>query len=253
MSLFSDNLNYLRTSKNWSQQDVADKMLLKLARYNTYETGRTEPPYEILIGFSVLYTVTIDAMLTINLRKVNLGDVVKIGNDRFYLPIIVDREGENLIDIVPEKARAGYLAGSINQEYVEQLQKMSFPTLKNGIFRTFQIGGDSMSFENNSFITGKLVESLNDIKDGKTYIVITNADGMAYKRLYKKGNNSVIAESDNPLYEPYTIMGEDIWEIWEFEMAIEFNDEKRGKFDLNTELLIELKNDMRELKSKLNS
>jgi hypothetical protein len=39
------------------------------------------------------------------------------------------------------------------------------------------------------------------VVDGKTYIVITKNSGMSYKDC-TKGESSVMAYSDNPIYEP---------------------------------------------------
>ena len=253
MSLFSDNLKYLRDTKNWSQQDVADKLLIKLARYSTYEYGRTEPPYDILVQLSALYMVTIDLLLTVDLRKVKFDDLVRSGKNRFLMPVMVDQNGENLIEVVSEKAKAGYLPGSVDQQYVDELQTMSFPGLRNRKFRTFPIGGDSMSFSDKSFITGALIEKFSDIKDGKTYIIVTHNEGMAYKRLYKKDKLAVLAESDNPAYEPYEIKADEIWEIWEFVYAHDPNDSKRNIFgDYTTAgLLMEISKDIKVVKEKI--
>jgi len=73
----------------------------------------------------------------------------------------VDDNNENLIEVVPTKASAGYLAGYLagydDLEYIEQLQKIKLPFLPTGKHRAFPIKGDSMlpmkdgSFGNNAF------------------------------------------------------------------------------------------------------
>ena len=57
----------------------------------------------------------------------------------------------------------------------------------------------------------------NDLKPGDTYIVISKEDGIVYKRVGNrfKENKSLKLISDNPVYEPYTIAGEDVLEIWQ--------------------------------------
>lgn len=50
----------LRKSKKLSQKEVAGKLNIPATTYNTYESGRTEPPIEILVRLSHLYEVPID-------------------------------------------------------------------------------------------------------------------------------------------------------------------------------------------------
>jgi hypothetical protein len=40
-----------------------------------------------------------------------IEDLLKLGDNRILLPITVDQQGENIIEIVPHKAQAGYLSG----------------------------------------------------------------------------------------------------------------------------------------------
>lgn len=54
---------------------------------------------------------------------------------------MVDENNENLIEVVPVKATAGYLAGYDDPEYIEQLQKIKLPFLPTGKHRAFPIKG----------------------------------------------------------------------------------------------------------------
>jgi SOS-response transcriptional repressor LexA len=74
-----------------------------------------------------------------------------------------------------------------------------------------------------STVVGKYVESMNDIKDGQTYIVLTKNDGIVYKRLYReneKKSNLFIFRSDNPIYSPYMVKAEEVLELWSFVCSI---------------------------------
>ena len=44
-----------------------------------------------------------------------------------------------------------------------------------------------------SFIVAKFVEDIRDVKNGRTYIVLTKEDGLVYKRVYNniEGGNSL--------------------------------------------------------------
>ncbi len=56
-------LRELRIRRNLSQKQVAAIIKSKPTTYNTYESGRTEPPMEVLVRLSYLYKVPIDTMV----------------------------------------------------------------------------------------------------------------------------------------------------------------------------------------------
>lgn len=59
-SLTAFKLRILRRTYGYSQKDVARLIHVNPATLSTYETGRTEPPFEILIRLSFLYHVSLD-------------------------------------------------------------------------------------------------------------------------------------------------------------------------------------------------
>lgn len=56
-------LEEVRKSKGYSQKQVAAFIKVKPTTYNTYESGRTEPPAEILVRLSYLYQTPIDNLV----------------------------------------------------------------------------------------------------------------------------------------------------------------------------------------------
>ena len=56
-------LNELRRGKKLSQKEVAAFLNIPATTYNTYESGRTEPPIEILVRLSYLYGVPVDIIV----------------------------------------------------------------------------------------------------------------------------------------------------------------------------------------------
>lgn len=224
MLYISDNLKWLRSKRNLSQQEAADGMKLPLDRYKKYEYGKNTPPAETLLLISRYYHISIDLLLTVDLRKTSIDDLVKLEDNRIVLPITVNSEGQNLIEIVTHKAKAGYAAGGYADfTFMSQLEHISLPWLKkNEKYRTFPVDGDSMPPHNSkSFIIAKYVEKLGDVVDGKTYIVITTNNEMVYKRLNKNGKNTFTLNSDNTFYKPYDVKFSEIAEIWEYVGSIE--------------------------------
>jgi transcriptional regulator with XRE-family HTH domain len=253
MLYISDNLKWLRSKRNLSQQEVSDGMALPLDRYKKYEYGKNTPPAETLVIISRYYHISIDLLLTVDLRKIPIDNLMLLEDNRIVLPITVDTDGNNLIEIIPHKAQAGYLSGYADAEYIENLQQIALPFLGSGKMRAFPINGDSMPpHTNKSFVVGKYVDNLGEIKQNKTYILITSSEGITYKRLGNKNDDSVTVVSDNIIYSPYEIKLSDILEIWEYVCHIGRDDAKplTTESDSVKEMFLELKRDIHEIKQK---
>lgn len=69
MSLLSDNIRYLRHQLGHSQQRVADDLMITRGRYGKYEDAVAEPPIEILLKLSQYFQVSIDLLLSVDLRR----------------------------------------------------------------------------------------------------------------------------------------------------------------------------------------
>lgn len=59
----AEALREMRKSKKLSQKEVAAHLNIPATTYNTYESGRTEPPIEILVRLSYLYSIPIDIIV----------------------------------------------------------------------------------------------------------------------------------------------------------------------------------------------
>lgn len=253
MSLFSDNIRSLRLNKKISQEKLAESLLITRGRYVKYEDGSSEAPYEILKKIAHYYHISIDLLLSVDVRKIPMDDLLQLENNRLVLPITVDTNGENFIEIVTQKVKAGYLNGYADPEYIESLQHISLPFLGPGKHRGFPVEGDSMPpHEDGSIIVGRYIDQLGDVKDGRTYILITKNEGMVYKRLNKNKKNLLVVESDNSFYPVYEVKVSDILEIWEYECNIGRNDSKPAISEAESvkEMFLELKKDIHDLKIK---
>lgn len=253
MSLFSDNIRTLRIRDKISQEKLAEQLEITRGRYVKYEDGTSEAPYEILKKIAHHFHISIDLLLAVDVRKIDIQDLIKLENNRLILPIQVDGIGENIIEIVTQKVKAGYLSGYADPEYIESLQQISLPFLGPGKHRGFPVEGDSMPpHEEGSIIVGRYIEKLGEVQDGKTYIFITKNQGMVYKRLNKNKKNALILESDNSFYPNYEVKFSEILEIWEFQCNIGRTDKKESLTDIESlrEIILELKRDVLEIKGK---
>jgi transcriptional regulator with XRE-family HTH domain len=253
MSIFSDNLRYLRVKSGMTQQKLADVLLIPRERYAKYE-GTTDPPLDCLQKISRYFHVSIDLLLSFDIRRVPYENLIQLEENRILLPIAVDSAGENKIELVPEKAQAGYLMGYSDPEFIEALQHISLPFLRNGKYRAFPVTGDSMPpHKEGSFIIGEYIERLADVVDNKTYILVTKTNGIAYKRLVKKGSHVLLAKSDNPIYDPYEVNASEILEIWQYACSIatqEFEQDDLGAINVK-EVLQGIRQDFSALSKKL--
>jgi transcriptional regulator with XRE-family HTH domain len=235
MSHISDNLRILRKIKNVSQEVAADDLGIPRSRFASWEEGRAEPPCAMLISLSDYYHVSIDALLRGNFSRTPPESLMKIGKNRFLLPIMVDRKGNDCIEVVPVKASAGYLNGYADPEFIGKLPLMSLPFAITGKHRSFPIKGDSMPpLKSGDYVIGKYVESVSELVNGRTYILLTREDGIVYKRVQKKNNGLLELHSDNKAYDPYPVKTEDVYEIWEFVCSLNLSDKKEEEINLQS-------------------
>jgi len=255
MSLLSENIRYLRGQLGHSQQKVADTLSITRGRYSKYEDGATEPPLDILLSISRYYHVSIDLLLSVDLRKIALKELMDLPDNRILLPIKVDSHGENKIEIIPHKASMGYMGGYADPEYIESLQTISLPFLGVGKFRAFPMEGDSMPpHKDDSYIIGRYVENIRHLKKGKGYIFITRNEGMTYKRLIEVQEDYLFVRADNEFYQPYDIPLMDVLEIWEFAASIATQEFSKEDFNIDNQTIIsmfqELKEELYQLKNQ---
>jgi len=234
--MFSRNLKHLRKKRELTQQKLADALIITRARLAKYEEGKSEPPIEILKRFAHFFNVSIDLMVSVDLEKVPMDHILKMDNNRILLPIMIDSNDLDQVELVHQKARAGYLAGYADPEYIEQLDRMSLPILGQGKHRAFYITGDSMMpVREGAIIVGRFLERFRDLVEGKTYIVVSQNDGIAYKRVFRKDKRSktLVLHSDNQAYAPYELHPSEILELWEFAAVLHLSDDRPEEASIN--------------------
>lgn len=250
MNIVAKNIRHLRKLKGLTQETLAENLKVSRSRVGSYEEGRSAPTIEFLIQLSDFFRLPIDILLRNDLTKSNDASFIEIGKQRVLFPITVDADNDDLIEIVPAKASAGYLNGYDDPEYIEQLQKIKLPFLPTGKHRAFPIKGDSMlPMKDGAFVIGRFIEDRSEIKTGKTYVLVTLNDGMVYKRVMNNidFNGSLLLMSDNKTYNSYSVPIDEVLEIWEFTCSIntqEYTEEKlkiSSILSMFNELGVELK------------
>ncbi|MBA4852517.1 LexA family transcriptional regulator [Emticicia sp. BO119] len=229
-TLLAFNIAHLRKLKELSQGALAEALSVPRTTLGSWEEGKSSPTIEGLTAIAKFFEVSIDTLVTVDLTQVtDLKSLLEIGGKRVLFPIMVDKQGNDMIELVPVKASAGYLTGYNNTEFIQALPRISLPYIANGKYRGFPIIGDSMPpLEKGAFVIGKYLENLSEIKDGKTYVILTQNDGLVYKRILKFNmkDRHLMLHSDNTYYMPYKLPFEEIFEIWEFVCSINPTDKQ---------------------------
>lgn len=223
MKIISKNIRHLRTLKGITQEVFAEELGITRSRISSYEENRSSPTIETLIKLSEYFKIPVDILIKNDLTKAKDTSFIEVGNKRVLFPVTVNENNEDLIEIVPTKASAGYLAGYDDPEYIEQLDKIKLPFLPSGKHRAFPIKGDSMlPMKDGSFVVGKFIDNISDIVDGKTYVLLTLNEGMVYKRVFNKikENGMLVLVSDNKNYQPFEVHISEVLELWEFTCSI---------------------------------
>ncbi len=248
--MLPQNLQFLRRKSGFSQQELADKLEIPRTTWSGYELGKVEPNIGMLQRISTFFNQSLDRLLNQRIDYDNL-EIAKDHNLR-VLAITMDQDQRQNIELVNSKASAGYLDSFQDPEFISELPKMYIPGLPTGSYRAFEIMGDSMlPMPSGSLVVSKYVEKLKEIKDDKTYVVITERDGIIYKRIRNHTDLSCLtAISDNEAYPPYTINYSDIQEIWRYHAHIVFSDAKQQKADWLQETVMDMQRKLNALNLK---
>jgi transcriptional regulator with XRE-family HTH domain len=226
---FSANIKFLRKRKGRTQDDIASALQLKRSTLSGYENGVAQPGIEVLVSFSKYFNLSIDNMIKMDMSKLSesqLGELergydayIKGSNLRVLTTTVNSANREN-IELVPEKAKAGYATGYADPEYIGELPVFTLPFLsEKKKYRTFQLKGDSMlPIPNSSWVTGEFLQDWMQIISGKAYVVFTIDDGIVFKIVENniRTDGKLILYSLNPIYEPYEVHINEVKEIWKF-------------------------------------
>jgi phage repressor protein C with HTH and peptisase S24 domain len=184
---------------------------------------------DALLAFSAFYKLSIDTLIKVDLSKISERQIqdMQMGNDPYIsgtqlrvLATTVLPDNTDNIELVPEKAKAGYTSGYADPEYIEQLPVFSLPMVKKDRkYRTFPITGDSMlPIPSGSWVTAEYMDDWRTIRNGEACILVTHSEGIVFKIVENnlQTDRSLRLISLNPAFDPYTIEAADVCEVWRF-------------------------------------
>jgi transcriptional regulator with XRE-family HTH domain len=225
----SSNIKLMRKRRGRTQDEMGLALNMKRSTLSGYENGVAQPGIQQLILYSDFFGISIDTLIRVDLSKLSESELSELerGFDVFIrgsklrvLTTTVDSSDRENIELVPEKATAGYTRGFADPEFVSELPVFRLPFLSpERKYRTFQISGDSMlPIPPGAWVTGEFVHDWSLLKDGTAYIVLTLDEGIVFKVLENRfeSDGKFHLASLNPIYQPYDIAVNDVREIWKF-------------------------------------
>jgi len=256
MTLVSENIKYLRKQFGWTQEQFAQRIGIKRSLVGAYEEGRADPRLNNLLNMSEVFGVAVDTMISKRVAELTREELYYDAAAKptqrglRVLSITVDRHDNENIELVPQKASAGYLNGYADPEYLEELPKFKLPILPGGAtYRAFEINGDSMlPLQPGTIIIGQYVDDLQAIKNGQTYVLVTTKEGVVYKRVfnYLEESSKLFLVSDNQSYEAYEVEAEEVLEVWEAKAYISVQFPNPNDEDMSLERLTNIVLDLQQ-------
>lgn len=262
---FAANIKLLRKRRNLTQDELSSALDMKRSTLSGYENEIAQPGLDILIRFSTFFNISVDTLLKVDLSLLsqmqlneleNGYDTYITGSQLRILAITTDKNNEENIELVTEKAKAGYRSGYSDPEYIRSLPVFQLPFLsREKKYRTFQISGDSMlPIPEGAYVTGEFIENWSFLKEGDACIILTQNDGILFKLLGNRiaSRKPLRLISLNSFYEPFTIEIKEIREIWKFINYINpyLPDPETTQDELN-KTVAALKKDVEIIKGKL--
>ncbi len=257
--MVSENIKFLRKKNGWTQEQFSEKIGIKRSLLGAYEEGRADPRLNNLLNMAKVFQLKVDALISKDLTQLDDQQIqMEVDDPKLkILSITVDKDNNENIELVRQKAAAGYLNGYADPEFIEELPRFNLPVLSpHNTYRAFEITGDSMlPLQSGTIIIGQYLEGLSQIKNSKTYVLITSDEGVVYKRVfnYLEDRKALYLVSDNQNYSPYEVKASDVLEVWEAKayISMQFPEQQEGKqmtLEKLAEIVLDLQKEVIKLK-----
>ncbi|WP_347838736.1 LexA family transcriptional regulator [uncultured Draconibacterium sp.] len=229
MNYFGKNIKLLRNRKKRTQNEVATSLQLKRTTVNALENAISQPTVTHLQAFSKYFGIAIDTLINVDMQQLsesqftdlhNGFDVFIRGSNLRVIATTVDSDNNDNIELVNEKAKAGYVNCFADPEYIGKLPVFQLPFLsKEKKYRAFSIEGDSMlPIPDQSIVIGEFIQDFYHIKSNEAYIIVTRNEGIVFKMVENNiaTQQSLHLVSLNKAFEPYNLSIGEVTEAWKF-------------------------------------
>ncbi len=201
--MFSDRLKAARKAKMLTQEQLAKLISVERSSIGKYESANVTPSPEVLMRMSSVLGVSVDYLL---------------GNDA--------RKHTDAHNILPIKAKKVPLLGEIacGQPIYADQQYGEFVFVSDDIDADFclQAKGDSMIGAR--IQDGDIVfcQETQTVENGQIAAVIIGDEATLKRVYYYPEKNKLVLNSENPKYEPFVYVGEELNEICIIGRAVAF-------------------------------
>ena len=189
----SNNIRYLRTKNNYSQDTLAELLGYKsFTTIQKWESGVSEPPLKTVKKICELFNVDIDQLNDTDLSN----------------PQPIDESSKITGVLIPVLGRVAAGIPLTAAEYIIDTEEISQAMANDGEYFGLQVKGDSMEprFTDGDVV---IVRKQSDADDGDIVIALINGDDAVVKRL-KKYADGIALISTNPAYDPMIFNNEQI-------------------------------------------
>lgn len=205
MAKFNERLRALRTAKGISQQALADRLAVSKSSINMYERGEREPGIETLSAVAEFFGVDMNYLTGTDGGARNMADfpnILPVHSQRIPLlgsiacgePIFADEDRENYVEC----------GAKIAADFCLRAQ------------------GDSMTGAR--IFDGDLVfcRSQTSVDNGEIAAVIIGDEATLKRVYYYPESGKLVLQAENPKYEPFVYIGDELERIRIIGKAIAF-------------------------------
>ena len=169
-------LKALRKEKGWTQKEVADMLGIHCTTYTKYETGASEPNFDMLTRLSQIFSVPTDYLLGVNTQTAPSAGVL--------IPVLGDVAAGIPIEAVTD---------------IVDYEEIDAAMASTGEFFGLRIKGSSMEPR---MCSGDvvIVRKQDTAETGDTVVVLVNGESATVKKI-KYGPDGISLIPTNPLFD----------------------------------------------------
>lgn len=178
-------LKSLRAEKKWTQQFVADHLGIDRTTYAKYESGASEPNFEMLANLTRLFDVPTDLLLGRTTTPLPSGGMI--------IPVLGDVAAGIPIEAIQD---------------VVDYEEINAALAATGEFFGLRLKGASMEprMREGDVV---IVRKQSNVETGDTAVVMVNGDSATVKKI-KKGPSGITLIPNNPAYDPVFYSNDEI-------------------------------------------
>ena len=292
MSTASRNIRHLRRKYQFTQEEMARKLGIKRSLLGAYEEDRANPRLDVLVKAAEIFNMSVDQLVSDSLvdapsestanqpssaaprssespSRANLSQTSTYRRHKISESLDKGKasslQSVQALRLVPAEEFDRYFYEAVDEAYLEKLPLLRIPGLppSNMPYRAFEVEDDSMSpVEKGAVVVARQEEKIQQIKDGKLYVLVTRTDGVIFRRVYNhiRKSGELLLEALNPAFtqQQLSVMGREV-EAWEVLLYISSqlpssaSPESSAAMDLPqlTRLVLDLQQEVMRLKGQL--